>query len=403
MNEENAIIEAFENAIRETYIKYGVKQIEGIIEEIMHDGYINLRCITSNNNARENLRIAIENLGEERVINVVKTHIGELGKYMKMIKESMKKSTKNILECIAYNPNMLEQMNSKFVTGVTPENEGELGLEGEALYGSISVGNERENQEDALLIMTHPSVKEFQLIAVADGMGGEECGEIASHIAVHELRQWFDKVRTNLYDADAEVLSFEVRNIIRKIDKRIYKELNGNGGTTLALAIKAKESTCIATVGDSCAYVYNKNGSIYKTRPDSHTQDLIDKGIIPNEEAARFHKKNNAVYNWLGSGEAFVNRTRMSNSEYTKLVLATDGIDCLSQEQIETIIRESPISEIAKRLADKALVTTSTKPEGLNFKDYVDEIPAGKDNIAVAVMEGTDGREVGMEGYRDEI
>src|SRR5262245_13273558 len=50
-------------------------------------------------------------------------------------------------------------------------------------WAATDVGKKREHNEDNFLVD-----KKLSLFVVADGMGGHASGEVASHIAVHEIR-----------------------------------------------------------------------------------------------------------------------------------------------------------------------------------------------------------------------
>src|SRR5437588_1051201 len=72
------------------------------------------------------------------------------------------------------------------------EQEIEIGVlpAGLDVGSATDVGRVRESNEDALLSVPHASGQQV-LVAVADGMGGHNAGEVASAIAVESLERHY--------------------------------------------------------------------------------------------------------------------------------------------------------------------------------------------------------------------
>ena len=61
------------------------------------------------------------------------------------------------------------------------------------LETKTDIGLIRETNEDKAITLTHPKNKNIKLLAVADGMGGKEDGELASNYIINSLERWFNK------------------------------------------------------------------------------------------------------------------------------------------------------------------------------------------------------------------
>ena len=65
----------------------------------------------------------------------------------------------------------------------------------------MDVGNFRKFQEDSILITTHKSFQDIEMLLVTDGMGGLENGARASRLSAQHLMKWiqqleFDDLKT---------------------------------------------------------------------------------------------------------------------------------------------------------------------------------------------------------------
>src|SRR5262245_51614644 len=102
------------------------------------------------------------------------------------------------------------------------------------------LGNYRENNEDAIDVKTFP---EMTVCIVADGMGGQQAGEIASKRAIEVIPR---EVRKNLASAAAGDAAKQIlRRAIVQANEEIMamgaldRELK-NMGTTVVLAVWRK-------------------------------------------------------------------------------------------------------------------------------------------------------------------
>src|SRR3954470_14863022 len=118
------------------------------------------------------------------------------------------------------------------------------------------LGNYRENNEDSIEVKQFP---DMTVCIVADGMGGQAAGEIASKRAIEVVPR---ELRKNLAGAADES---QVKGVIRKAVVQANDEIITMGtldrdyknmGTTIVLALWRKgEELYVSNLGDSRAYL----------------------------------------------------------------------------------------------------------------------------------------------------
>lgn len=146
------------------------------------------------------------------------------------------------------------------------------------------------------------------IMAVADGMGGMNAGEVASQIAHDTVAEYFapGKITPKLA-ATHESRSRYMENVIRDTDRRIKSDARNNGehegmGSTLIMAWIVGNELSLSWIGDSRAYRFNPKGGIELLSKDhTYVQELVDKGIITYEQAFD-HPQGNIVTRSLGDG-----------------------------------------------------------------------------------------------------
>jgi serine/threonine protein phosphatase PrpC len=221
------------------------------------------------------------------------------------------------------------------------------------------LGNYRENNEDAIEVKQFP---DLTVCIVADGMGGQAAGEIASKRAIEVVPR---ELRKGLTPAASPE---ECQTLIRKAVVQANEEIIAMGsldrdlknmGTTIVMALWRKgDEIAIAGVGDSRAYLI-RDGQIQQLTVDhSLAQALVENKTISAEEA-RDHRFRNVLWKYLGSKEVGegpeVKILPMQRGD--KFLLCTDGLSGpVPDDQLLSHIQSHPdVQECADSLAQLAL------------------------------------------------
>ena len=154
------------------------------------------------------------------------------------------------------------------------------------------VGKVRAINEDALLV-----VKDYPLLAVADGMGGHQAGEVASQMIVDDLADLH--LESALEQAQAQT-ERALLNTNQKIVEYRARELRGQtvGSTVVTMLAKKDRAVCI-WAGDSRLYRIRDNSIEQLTEDHSHVAELVRDGLITPEEA-RNHPSSNMITRAVG-------------------------------------------------------------------------------------------------------
>jgi serine/threonine protein phosphatase PrpC len=211
------------------------------------------------------------------------------------------------------------------------------------------VGLKRKINEDSILVETDRG-----LWAVADGMGGHEAGEVASAMVVDALRALPSTSDLDELAASAEdALSTTNRELIHLarsngLDKTI-------GTTVVGLAIADGQFRCFWS-GDSRGYRL-RDGMISRvTRDHSLVQQLVDSGIIKEEEA-ELHESSSVITRAVGVAEQFAMDVVGGEVQAGDLfLLASDGLTrVLNDREIAIEIERSTLEQAADNLLETVL------------------------------------------------
>lgn len=245
------------------------------------------------------------------------------------------------------------------------------------------VGKIKENQEDAILIDQYPTNDRFKILAIADGMGGLESGEVASNTALYELTNWFLNLNSNMFYKKEKIYK-SLYSKLKEIDELITNKCNG--ATTLAYSIVLNNETLIGNIGDSRTYIVKENILRQIGFDHSVVWNYYLWKTIKNRDDMRFHINSNLVCSALGGKTTFeLNTNLIENNNYDDIFLFSDGVtDCLSEQYIEKLILNNK-EDIDKIIVNEALNSYCIK-SSLDERMYYHEIEGGKDNTSVACL-----------------
>ena len=209
------------------------------------------------------------------------------------------------------------------------------------------VGKVREVDEDSILAADlsfgiNSENNQFLLLAVADGMGGHAKGEEASKIALNTITKtvipqlndnipYTDLLDQGIKNANQAILDYTVE----------HPETKGMGTTSVCAVVKDNE-VHLVNLGDSRAYVVSNDEIRRVTKDHSLVQELVDKGVITEEET-RTHPQKNVISKAIGINadiESDTMRLKLASDE--SLLLCCDGVIAhLTDEDIHKTIIES--------------------------------------------------------------
>jgi PPM family protein phosphatase len=206
------------------------------------------------------------------------------------------------------------------------------------------VGKKRKLNEDAYLV-----VDGVPLYAVADGMGGHACGEVASKIAVDTLRENLvgETSRAARGKITPAALSESMRRAVEEANRRIVvegaanEEKAGLGTTCSALAIAGKRYV-VAQVGDSRVYMRRSGKVTQMTEDHSFVWELYRNGAITYEELEK-HPRKNIVTRALGAMESVeVDLFEGDVEEGDRFLVCSDGLSgVIQKERLEALLNWS--------------------------------------------------------------
>ncbi len=182
----------------------------------------------------------------------------------------------------------------------------------------------RKNNEDRI---GYCYSKNCVMLAVADGMGGYEYGEVASQLAIQTLSDLFRQtVQKGIKDPKAFLLQ-SILEAHKVIMEYALKRLIDFPRTTIVLCLIHKNTAYWAHAGDSRLYVIRNQQVFKKTNDHCQVNDLLLAGKITQEEA-NTHPDRNKIYSCLGG--IIPPMVTLSDPMKIKagdiILLATDGL-----------------------------------------------------------------------------
>ena len=193
------------------------------------------------------------------------------------------------------------------------------------IFKYSNIGNREQNQD--YLVSTKLG-QDSSLHLVADGMGGYECGDIASKIVGDSYVYGLSR-NMSIEDATREAsnnIQIERRNLgVAKI------------GSTVAGVLICGMKATIFWAGDSRVYLFRNKEQLFQTEDHSILNELSRKRKLSFEERERYgHIITRSI---MGNPDDMVDTCEMTLQEGDELLICSDGLynDCPIDYLIDTL------------------------------------------------------------------
>ncbi len=194
---------------------------------------------------------------------------------------------------------------------------------------------------------------------ISDGAGGYAGGALAAELTVREVVACLDAskgaidetvVNQALMHANAAVRS-------RRASDAAVSDMAATLTLAIATAVQADESNwLVVNVGDSPAWLAASQGFMRVTEEHNMAAELVRSGVI-SRDAARMHPGRHVVTQAMGVADTvMVDPAPVVLHPGDQLLLASDGLEVLSEPAMQDVIRPAPTArDAARRLVDAAL------------------------------------------------
>lgn len=245
-------------------------------------------------------------------------------------------------------------------------------------YSATDVGRKRQHNEDSFF-----ADDTLGLYVVADGVGGQARGEVASREAVENLQCWVlrhEPLLQRYRENPSEALIYEIRRMLESgIQNSCYLVFGlsqqlapgKNMATTMSAALFVENLLFVGQVGDSRVYRLREGEITQLTEDHTLLNYQLKKGIITAEEAMTSRKNRNVITRAVGQMDYVeVDTTHIEVQAGDRYLLCSDGLHGYFRNT----------DEIAEILSDDLPSAPGRFIEMANSR-------GGKDNITVICME----------------
>lgn len=217
----------------------------------------------------------------------------------------------------------------------------------ETVY-QTDIGKRRSQNQDRVDVFKN---QDRTLVIIADGVGGNQSGDVAAQTTVAFLgRHFTDSAPKNVKHAKAWFIDQVqlANNLLLKksAEKHIYR---GMGTTMVAAIIFADSKFVIANIGDSRGYIYHDGLLTQITNDHSLVNELVKNGDM-SEQAARVSPQNNIITRAIGvSREAKADVNAFAFNQGDLLLLCTDGLSkMLDNQELKSVLADEQLDLTGK-------------------------------------------------------
>jgi len=244
------------------------------------------------------------------------------------------------------------------------------------LTAASRVGNVRSNNEDMILafdkyvrsdihqtVLAPDNLDRF-VVAVADGMGGHNAGEVASEMVMQNLKFYVN-------DLPKGMTSGELEEVMNEWLLSIHQTVNLRGRSNKTMSEMGTTLVALLFYGNRYFWMNCGDSRLYRLRDGQLKQLTTDHSLV-NEDGEKKHS--NYITNCIGAGcdEVYMDMIEFTSDFHTGdvYVLCSDGLN----DMVPDIIIERMLNE------------------GADANDLCEEAIAagGFDNVSVCVLRVVD-------------
>jgi PPM family protein phosphatase len=244
-----------------------------------------------------------------------------------------------------------------------------------AFCGMTDIGRIRKNNEDnyAVSDLTGTGVRQASsgqirtlgsrgaLLLVADGMGGEACGEVASATCSEVLPKRFHEILDPLSQVDATAFVRALKQAIAFTNQVILDMARedpryGGMGTTVTAAGLLGTSIFVGQVGDSRAYLIRNGKAVQLTRDQTLLNYLADLGAAMPLDLESDNRRN-ILTQAVGAADSLdIKVTHSELRRGDRLLLCSDGLyNMVKKPEMENLLSGTrPLKRYCQALVEAA-------------------------------------------------
>lgn len=218
------------------------------------------------------------------------------------------------------------------------------------------------------------------IIVVADGMGGQNAGEVASAIAIATVQNMFsrEEMPDGIWRQPSAIKDY-LKKVVKTADAEVkaysaeHPDAEGLG-STIVIAWIISNKIYVCWLGDSRAYAFVPGKGIGRLSKDhSYVQQLVDAGAFTEEEAM-MHPNSNVITRSLGDA------TQKAKPEVAEYPLEAGEIILLCSDGLCGVCKDEEIGEIIEANCDDLKKCKDKLTEAALDND-------GSDNITIALLQ----------------
>lgn len=227
------------------------------------------------------------------------------------------------------------------------------------LTAASRVGNVRSNNEDMILaydrfirsdiyqtVLAPENLDRF-IVAVADGMGGHNAGEVASELVLQNLKFYFN-------DLPKGLTSGELEEVMNEWLQSIHQTVNARGRANKSMSEMGTTLVGLIYYGKRFFWLNCGDSRLYRLRDGQLEQLTTDHSLI-NANGEKKHS--NVITNCIGAGcdDTFIDMIEFTNNFLPgdTYMLCTDGLNDMVPDEV---IREMLVNgATANALCEEAI------------------------------------------------